>query len=269
MAGDSNSVRGACAALRSRLASPTAGRRVGQALWMMAGEPVSQAELIWARGALGLGAEVLLWNALCEAGCVAADSQLRVSELSRFLCYLVDEEREETTAGLVWTFPPHLLTVPGIAADGYARALQEVVASAQRTLTIASPYLEATGVGRVEDAALAALRRDVAVVVLTHEADDLGSMASTALRSLQSEARNLPGQLSVYTTSSQRILLHLKIVVADRRRGLVGSANITGKGLGNNLEAGALVGTDEAAEICRVIDRVIAAGLAKPVFSTK
>lgn len=269
MAGDSDSVSGACVTLRARLASPSARRRVGQALWMMTGESVSQPELVWARGALGLGAEVLLWNALCEAGCIAADGQLRVRELSRFLCYLSDEEREKPTTGLVWTFPPHLLTVPGVTGDGYARALQEVVASSIRTLTIASPYLEAKGVGIVEQAALEALQRGVAVVLLTHEADDLGSMASAALHSLQSEARNVPGKLSVYTTSSQGILLHLKVVVADGRRGLVGSANITGKGLGNNLEAGALVGPDEAAEICQVVDRVIAAGLAKHVFSTK
>ena len=269
MAGDSDSVSGACSTLRARLASSAAGRRVGQALWMMTGEPVSQAELVWARGALGLGAEVLLWNALCEAGCIAADGQLRVSELSRFLCYLVDEEREEPPAGLVWTFPSHLLTVPGIVADGYARAFQEVVASSVRTLTIASPYLEVKGVGMVEQAALEALQREVAVVLLTHEADDLGSIASAALHSLQSEARNLPGKLSVYTTSSQGVLLHLKIVVADRRRGLVGSANITRKGLGNNLEAGALVGPGEAAEICRVVDRAIGVGLAKLAFSTK
>jgi phosphatidylserine/phosphatidylglycerophosphate/cardiolipin synthase-like enzyme len=73
----------------------------------------------------------------------------------------------------------------------------------------------------------------------------------------------------MYTTSAEGVLLHLKIVVADGRRGLVGSANITGKGLGNNVEAGALVGPAESAEMCRVLDRAIAVGLAKHVFSTK
>jgi phosphatidylserine/phosphatidylglycerophosphate/cardiolipin synthase-like enzyme len=187
------------------------------------------------------------------------------------MCYLVDglEEGRPKDHGLVWTFPENLLRVPGVAGDGYAEALRDVVRSAEHTLTIAAPYLEARGVGLLEEALVTALQRGVSVVFLAHDVADLSSMASNALRSLQSEARRQPGRLAVYTTAPEGVLLHLKIAVADRHRGLVGSANLTGKGLGSNVEVGARVSGHEAAELCVVVDRVIASGLAKHVFSTR
>ena len=107
------------------------------------------------------------------------------------------------------------------------------------------------------------------MVLITHEADALGSMASIALRSLQSEARRQPGRLTVYTTPPHGALLHMKIVIADDERGIVGSANITGKGLGDNIEVGALVGADEARELGEVVASIITSGLVKHVFATR
>lgn len=261
----------ACEEVRLRLTSPAAGRRLGQALWMMSDAPSSPADLVWVQGVLGRDGEQLLWEALREAGCIEEDRRsLRAGALARFMCYLVDCGGEDRPGahGLVWTFPESLLCVPGVAADGYANALREVVGSSEHTLTIASPYLEARGVGRLEEALVTALQRGVSVVFLAHDVADLSSMGSGALRSLQSEARRQPGRLTVYTTAPDGVLLHLKIVVADSRKGLVGSANLTGKGLGSNVEVGALVGAEEARELRKVVDRVIASGLAKHVFST-
>ena len=262
----------ACEEVRLRLASPEAGRRLGQALWMMSEAPSSPADLVWARGLLGRDAEQLLWAALREARCIEEDGvRLRARALARFMCHLVDDGEEERPGdqGLVWTFPENLFCVPGVEADGYAKALRDVVGSAEHTLTIASPYLEARGVGLLEEALVTALQRGVSVVLLAHDVADLSSMASGALRSLQSEARRQPGRLAVYTTAPDGVLLHLKIVVADSRKGLVGSANLTEKGLGRNVEVGALVGAEEAGELRDVVERVIASGLAKHVFSTR
>lgn len=269
MAGHSHSLSSACEEVRRRLASPVVARRLGQALWMMAGEPFSQSDLLWARSTLGDEGDVLLWNALVEASCFSPDGQLRVRDLSRFLCFLLEDEKAEPPeSGLVWTLPGPSLTVPGVADDGYARAVREVVDSSQASLTIVSPYLEAGGVGLLEDAVIEALHRGVQVTLVTHEAEDLASMASVALRNLLAEARNRTGKLAVYTAPADGVLLHLKVVVADQRRGVLGSANLTGKGLAGNLEAGTLVGPADAAEICYVVRRTIAAGLATRVFST-
>ena len=262
----------ACKEVRIRLESPEAARRLGQALWMMSEAPSSPADLVWAQGLLGRDAEELLWAALREARCIEeASGQLRARALAQFMCHLVEDNEEERPRAhsLVWTFPVDLLCVPGIAADGYAKALRDVVDSAEQTLTIASPYLEARGVGLLEEALVAALHRGVSIVLLAHDVADLSSMASGALRSLQSEARRQQGGLDVYTTVPEGVLLHLKIVVADSRKGLVGSANLTKKGLACNVEVGALVGEEEAGELREVVDRVIASGLAKHVFSTR
>jgi hypothetical protein len=261
-----------CEQVRLRLSSQEAGRRLGQALWMMAEAPSSPADLVWAQGLLGRDGEQLLWDALREASCIEEGSgRLPARSLARFMCYLVAgfEEARPEDHGLVWTFPENLLRVPGVAGDGYAKALRDVVFSAEHTLTIASPYLEARGVGLLQDALVTALQRGVSVVLLAHDVADLSSMASGALRSLQSEARRQPGTLAVYTTAPEGVLLHLKSAVADRQRGLVGSANLTSKGLGSNVEVGAWMNAHEAAELCQVVDRVIASGLAKHVFSTR
>jgi len=265
-------VSSACEDVKLRLSSLDAARRLGQALWMMEAAPSSPADLVWAQGLLGRDAERVLWDALHEANCIVhGNAQLRPRALASFMCYLVTEVQDDRPRDrqLVWTLPEHLLRLPGVPGDGYAKAVRAVVDSATNTLTIVSPYLEARGVGAIEEGLLTALARGVSVLVLTHDADDLSSMASNALRNLQSEARRQPGQLAVYTAAPEGVLLHLKIVVADGRTGLVGSANLTGKGLVGNVEVGALVGAEDAVELLEVVGRVLASGLARHVFSTR
>ena len=103
--------------------------------------------------------------------------------------------------------------------------------------------------------------------MLTHDAQDLASLAATALEPLRRESRTSAGTFLVYSAApTVGVLLHLKVVVADGAEAVVGSANVTGKGFGKNLEAGALLGRDAAAEIERVVRAVIQQGLALPVF---
>lgn len=48
-------------------------------------------------------------------------------------------------------------------------------------------------------------------------------------------------------------LMHAKVVVADRRRMLVGSANFTSGGLNSNLELGVLIEGPAAESVCRLV----------------
>lgn len=260
----------ACEQLRSRLASPAAGRRLGQALWMMAGEPVAMSDLVWARGLLGPDAEQLLWDALRESCCFTSEAagRLDVWALANFMCSLVDTTRPEEGARLVWTLSAEVVSVPGIAGDSYSGALKALIESASSSLTLVSPYMEAKGVGLLEEAIVSGLFRGVNAVLLTHEADDLGSMNSAALRSLRTAAAGLPGRLTVYTTSSLGVLAHMKAVVADGARVLVGSANLTGKGLSTNVELGVHLGRQEAQEVERVVNHLVRSAVSKHVFST-
>ena len=74
----------------------------------------------------------------------------------------------------------------------------------------------------------------------------------------------------VFTVSPvSQVFFHLKIVVADERRAIVGSANVTDKGFDTNLEVGVLLGGDAASEIERVVRVAMASGLVKRAYSSR
>ena len=170
---------------------------------------------------------------------------------------------------MVWTLPAQL-AVLGVEADSYVRAAQELVNSAGQTLTIVSPYLEPKGMALLHEGLVNALHRGVAVTILTHDVEDLSSLASAALNALRSECVGLPGSVTVLTAASTpQVLLHLKAVVADESRVIIGSANVTGKGFGPNLEAGVVLGRAAATEIESVVRAVISGRVVTCSFSSK
>lgn len=262
---------GAATDISSRIDRPDGVRRLGQALWMMVGQPVEQATLLWARGLLDGNGDALLWRALCEEGALREpDFVLRPRQLARFLCSLWGDEHDAERSGrLVWTLPEHL-AVEGIACDGYLRAATELVESSVATLTLVSPYLESKGMGRLHRSLVEALHRGVVVRLLTHDVEDLSSLASVSLEALRRDSVGLAGSLTVFTAlTTPQVLLHLKIIVADECKAIVGSANMTGKGFGSNLEAGVMLGQEAAIEIEKVVHATVAGALVKQVFSTK
>lgn len=258
--------------LSSRIVRPDGVRRLGQALWMLAGERVDAATLLWAQGVLGAGGDSLLWKALVDEGCIDQPAGgLNPRALASFLSRLW--EPAETVPGsssgrVVWTLPSRL-EVSGVRSDSYVTEAARTIASASATVLLVSPYLEPRGVGYLTEALLEALARGVSVTVVTHEADDLSSMASAAVKELRRESTDLQGKLTVFTaTPLPRVLLHLKIVACDGHCALVGSANVTSKGFGHNLEAGVVVGEEGAREIERVVRAVIEQGFVEQAFAT-
>lgn len=259
------------ARVSSCLKRPDGVRRLGQALWMMIGQSVEQDALLWARGLLGVNGDALLWRALYEEGALREpDFVLRPRQLAHFLCALWGEEQDtEQSIGLIWTFPENLV-VGGIAGDSYLRAAAELVESSDATLTIVAPYLEPKGMGRLHHSLIEALHRGVVVRVLTHDAEDLSSLASASLEALRRDSAGLSGSLTVFTASTTPpVLLHLKIIIADERKAIVGSANVTSNGFGANLEAGVVLGQAAAIEIEKVIQATVTKGLVRRVFSTE
>ncbi|RQP38383.1 phospholipase D family protein [Burkholderia ubonensis] len=261
----------AAADISSRIERPDGVRRLGQALWMMIGRPVEQTSLLWARGLLGANGDALLWRGLVEEEALRQpDFVLRPQQLARFLCSLWDDEKDaERPARLVWTLPRHL-AVEGIVSDSYLRAAIELVDSSVATLTLVSPYLEPTGMGRLHRSLIEALHRGVVVRLLTHDVEDRSSLASASLEALRRDSIGLAGSLTVFTASTTpQVLLHLKIIVADDSKAIVGSANVTGKGFGSNLEAGVVLGQEAAIQIERVVQATVTGALVQQIFSTK
>ena len=256
--------------ISSRIERPEGVRRLGQALWMMAGGRVEQGSLLWARGLLGANGDALLWQALREQDCVREpDFELRPHPLASFLCRLWSNNPDAAQARLVWTLPPQL-TVNGVAPDSYVQAAVDVVESAQASIALVSPYLEPNGMGRLHEGLVGALHRGVAVLVLTHGVEDLSSLASASLRTLRRDSVGLPGLFTVFTASTMpQALLHLKVVLVDEARAIVGSANVTGNGFDANLEAGVVLEGHVVAEIGRVVQATIESGLVEKAFANR
>jgi hypothetical protein len=250
-----------------RIERPEGVRRLGQALWMMVGRLVDPGALIWARGLLGAEGDKLLWRALVDHGAILESSaELRPCQLADFLCHLwTNDSGQRPNRSLVWTLPGQL-SIEGLDQDSYVKAVIEIIFGAKSTLMLVSPYLDPPGMGLLSEALLAAVHRGVAVMLLTHEAEDLSSAASSAIESLRRECVGLTGAFTLYAASEfAQVLLHLKVVIADSARAIIGSANLTGKGLRSNLEVGAVLGCDEAVEITRLIREAVSSGLIRRI----
>ena len=235
---------------------------------MHADMPLSPSNLLWARGPLGPDGDQILWRALLQFGCLEeVDNGLRPKALANFLSQLWDAECDDLA--LVWTLPAEL-RVEGVQHDGYLQCARQLTGTARRRLVLISPYLEETGIGHLQISLLDALARGVELVVVGHELRNLASMGAAALEDLRRESSGLDGRLVVYTGRNDvNVLLHSKAVIADQAQLLVGSANLTGKGLSTNLEAGALLGAQAALEAERVLAALIEQNFVHEIFSNR
>lgn len=235
---------------------------------MMVGERLgSPEELLWANSLFGAGGERLLWEALQDWRCLSSDGKLLARPLADFLCALWEVPPEADVA-LVWTLPAGL-DIPGVDSAGYGKGVRALIRGARERVTLLAPYLEAGGIGQLQEEMLAALARGVSVVLVTQDANSLGSWASDSVESLRREARGLPGSLRVYTAPvSAPVLLHSKLVASDGVSAAIGSANLTSNALLRNLETGVIVGAKQAIEIERVVQAAIDFGQVRYVFAT-
>lgn len=253
--------------LKARLSDVDKLRRLGQALWMMLERPVNPAGLVWARGLLGERGDEVLWSALVAGGVVVQpEYRVQAAKLAAMLSVLANAP-DLGLPRLVWTLPPDL----GLTnlEDSYSSTAIALVDASSETLTLVSPFMEAKGVGRLLESLLAALKRGVHVTVITHGASDLSSYVSSALEELRREAQGLPGILDVYSGRDDLpVLLHSKLVVTDNVRSIVGSANITDRGFGENLEAGVMLGEKQTSEITQVIVALRRSGLLVDAFTS-
>src|SRR5260370_1027362 len=83
----------------------------------------------------------------------------------------------------------------------------------------------------------------------------------------QSLHRSFPHLVQAYsfTPQSDEADLHAKIVLVDRYYALVGSANLSLRGLMDNHELGVIIEGAGAADIARAIDQLLASPYVSPV----
>ena len=117
----------------------------------------------------------------------------------------------------------------------------QLVVQARSTLRLVAPFIDRPGLSFLGDALAAATVRGVTLEILlptrsTHADDALGELESTIRRS---------GTASHFRVSRLRFdapWAHLKVLTSDSVAAYIGSANVTGAGIGgHNLELGVLV----------------------------
>src|SRR5690348_7005017 len=102
-------------------------RRLGQALWMMIGNPVNPKDLLWARSLVGPDGDRVLWSALVECGALSeADPILNPLAVAELLCSLWRTGVPHyQTPRLIWTLPAQL-NLPEVE-DSYYWATRELI----------------------------------------------------------------------------------------------------------------------------------------------
>jgi phosphatidylserine/phosphatidylglycerophosphate/cardiolipin synthase-like enzyme len=154
----------------------------------------------------------------------------------------VERARDEERIATVWTGP----TTKSVPLRQTLGVLLQVVKASRERLVVVS--FAAYKVPQVVDAMLTAAERGVKITVVIDEATDAGK-AFTSLKGA-ADLYRWPAAGSALPNGGT-IRMHVKAAVADDHTALVGSANLTGQALSQNMELGLLV---EGGEIPRRLD---------------
>lgn len=160
--------------------------------------------------------------------------------------------RANLSVDLVWTGP----STPAVPVRRTEQVLLELIASAEQVLWVVS--FAVTRVKSVNDALQDALRRQVKVRLVFESAEE--SEGRLSFDRLGQLAQDVPGaEIYVWPLEKRplseeeyRGLLHAKCAIADDKRLLVSSANLTDFALALNMELGVLVTSNTVAK--RVAD---------------
>jgi len=131
--------------------------------------------------------------------------------------------------------------------------LVELVVNAGRTLLLAAPFIDRLGLSFMGEALAAATSRGVSLEILlptrsTHADDALNHLTAA----IAAEGRST--NYSVSRLRDDAPWAHLKVLTADSTAAYIGSANVTGAGIGgHNLELGVLVRGDPVAVVERIL----------------
>ena len=142
--------------------------------------------------------------------------------------------------------------------DGLRRTtgetLIQLVVHSTRTLRLAAPFIDCPGLSFLSEALAAATARGVALEVLlptrsTHVGGALDDLAAAISR--DGRASNF----SVSTLRDDAPWAHLKVLTSDSESAYIGSANVTGAGIGgHNLELGVFVRGAPVVVVERILD---------------
>ena len=153
---------------------------------------------------------------------------------------------------LVWTGP----ALASVRARSTTGVLLELIEKARSEVIIVG-YVLTDGAAAVFQALAAAQQRRVRITI----ASDQLEQNLNVLRSHWPTGQRLP---ELYTRPASPLdgksALHAKLAIADSRRMLVTSANLTYHGLAGNIEIGLVVTGQPVTEVVELLGALIAAG---------
>jgi len=132
-------------------------------------------------------------------------------------------------------------------------ALEEIIAKAEREIHVAA-YIFTRAALHFLDLLEKAAERGVKISVIVNS---LHSQDADVVSQLISMASKYPHVGVFDFTGSGGRQLHAKVVVADRKRAVVGSANLSWGGMYSNYEIGLLIEGDAAWKLAKIIDTLI------------
>ena len=138
-----------------------------------------------------------------------------------------------------------------------AGVLLELIDGAVEEVMLAAPYVDVPGVATLHGALSDARMRGVDITVVTSPGRGalFASLATLAAPTERGGLRVAEVRSDVSSLGS-----HAKLVVADRRRAYVGSANFTAAGFGRNVEVGVQVEGAQVDEVARLLEVLVRCG---------
>ena len=139
----------------------------------------------------------------------------------------------------------------GRGIRSFHSVMEEILLDAEEEIVIAAYTIS----GNLKD-----------LLVLLEDAAAKGVRISIILNKIESQPQNVVKLLEKLSTEypHMRIYdfqheiedLHMKVIIADRRRAIIGSANLTWKGMVENLELGVFIEGGLAENVSRIIDEI-------------
>lgn len=134
--------------------------------------------------------------------------------------------------------------------------IEEMILDAEREILI-SVYTIGENPGDllrlIEDAAA----RGIRIMMLINRMGDLKPALKETFDRMLSKYPNL----KIYSFDHEKYALHMKVFAVDRKKVLIGSANLTWKGLVENLELGVVVEGESAEKVSRLLEDLAASGI--------
>lgn len=139
--------------------------------------------------------------------------------------------------------------------------LVELIASANEEIVILNPFFTERAFGNVVSPVANALNRGVSVTLvtryLTYGSDD---DSRAFVKELFSECSLSGGELQLYEyidpDEGQNATIHTKMTIVDRERAYLGTANLTHRGLHDNLEIGVIFRDDTVSQLVGFVDEL-------------